>query len=35
MTSTPTLRLFAAFAAFGGGVAAFVIAVLLMKSALG
>ena len=34
MMSAPAVRLFAALVAFGGGVAAFVIAVLLMKSAL-
>ena len=35
MTSAPALRLFAALFAFGAGTAAFVIAILLMKSALG
>jgi len=35
MTSTPTLRLFAALVAFGAGSVALVIAILVMKSALG
>jgi hypothetical protein len=35
MIASPTVRLFAALLAFGAGAAAFVIAILLVKSALG
>jgi hypothetical protein len=35
MTASPTIRLLAALLAFGAGTAAFVIALLLLKTALG